>query len=81
MNGTIFRDGLMNIEGNYSNYSYHEIESEMDGELETITIDKNTGKIFIRFKADNREKQFNEIDDYVKPLDKDKDFKINIIEN
>lgn len=80
---TVSKDSMVHIQSDDSNFSYHEVEiqSELNGELEKITIDKNTGKILIRFKEDKREKEFNKDGNYIKPLDKDRDFKINIIED
>lgn len=78
---TVYADDMLRVESDDVNTSYHEIElqSEFNGELETITIDKTTGKITIRFKEDKRKKEFDENGDYIKPLDKDKDFIINTI--
>jgi len=80
---TVFKDNLVHIQSDDNNSSYHEVEiqSELYGELESITIDKSTGKILIRFKEDKRDKEFDKNGDYIKPSDKEKDFKINIIEN
>lgn len=79
---TIFQDDMMHILSDDDNLSYHEVEvqSQTDGELESVTIDKSTGKILIRFKEDKREKETDENENYIKPLGKDKDFKINIVE-
>ena len=79
----IYRDDMMLIKADENNIKYHEveIESQIDGELKSIVIDKNTGKITIRFEEDVRkEKSFDEYGDYIKPKDKDKNFAINIIE-
>ena len=71
----------MHIRVNDNKFSSHEIEvqSEIAGEVESITVDKNTGKILIRFKEDKRKKEFDEKGDYIKPLDKDKGFEIKVI--
>ena len=83
MKEVIFKDNMMNIESNHHSCLYHEVEiqSEMNGELESVTIDKSAGKIVIRFKRNNRENRFDDDGNYVKPLDKDRNFKLSIIEN
>ena len=78
----IFRDSMMRILSDDNSLLYHEveIESQMNGELESVTIDKSKGTIKIRLKKDTREKQFNDDGDYIKPLDKDKDFEVKVID-
>lgn len=79
---TIFKDNMMHIQSDDNSVSYHEVEvqSEWDGELESVTICKKTGKILIRFKENMRKKEFDKDGEYIKPLDKDTNFEINIIE-
>ena len=76
----IFEDDMVCVESDHDSVSYHEIEvkSELGGELESIVINKNNGCITIRFKEDKRKKEFDENENYIKPLDKDKNFKVNI---
>lgn len=77
----IYQDDMMLIMADDNNTKYHEleIESQLDGEIESVTVNKVTGKINIRFREDLRKKEFDEQGDYIKPKQKDKDFSIEVI--
>ena len=78
----IYKDNMMLIIADDNNTTHHEleIESQLDGEIESVTVNKVTGKINIKFKEDTKEKEFDEHGDYIKPEEKDKDFVVDIIE-
>lgn len=83
MKDIIFKDDMMSVNADSNSCLYHEVEvrSEAEGELDSITIDKTTGKILIRFKKFNEESHFDDSGECIPNLDKDKGFKLNIIEN
>lgn len=79
---TVLKDDMVHIQADHMRTDYHEIEieSEYEGELESVTIDRSTGKIVIRIKKDDREPEFDNEGDYIKPVGKDRDFTITILE-
>ena len=57
----IYKDNMMLIIADDNNTTHHEleIESQLDGEIESVTVNKVTGKINIKFKEDTKEKELD----------------------
>lgn len=75
---TVFKDDRILIEREHGKIR---IKSEWRGEIDKVSIDKNSGEIVIGIKNNNREMDFDENGDYIKPIDKDRDFDVIVIKN